>query len=108
MPTQAPNPAPAPSTETLTKVFEAYTDKRLARTSALVSGARAQGEIRLVYGSEACIARNNKVRAIWHDQGVMVQGYAAVWKGSFEEDNNNNSNNSAEGEQLLKRMWINK
>lgn len=107
MPTVSPAPAPAPSTEILTKVFEAYTNERLARTSALVHGARAQGEIRLVHGSEACIARNNKVRAIWHDQGVMVQGYAAVWKGSFEEDNYNNNNSSAEGEQLLKRMRIN-
>jgi salicylate hydroxylase len=94
-------PAPAPSNETLAKAFEAYTNKRLARTSALVRGARVQGEIRLVHGVDACIARNNKVRAIWQDQGAMVQGYAAVWKGSFEEEN------PGEGE-LLTRMCYHK
>ena len=94
-------PAPAPSNDTLAKTFETYTNKRLGRTSALVRGARVQGEIRLVHGVDACIVRNNKVRAMWHDEGAMVQGYAAVWKGTFEEEN------AGEGE-LLTRMCYHK
>lgn len=92
--TAVPYP-PSPSNETLTAVFEAYTAKRLVRTSALVKGARVQGELRLVHGVDACVARNNKVRAIWHDSGAMIKGYAAVWKGSFDD-------NAGEEELLLK------
>ena len=94
-------PAPVPSNETLANAFEAYTDKRLERSSVLVRGARVQGEIRLVHGVDACTVRNNKVRAMWRDQGAMVQGYAAVWKGSFGEEN------PAEGE-LITRMCSHK
>lgn len=98
-PYTVPVPAPAPSNEVLAKVFEAYTNKRLARTSALVRAARTQGEIRVVQGVDACTARNNKVRTMWQDQGTMSQGYMAVWKGLFEEEN------PAESERLARMSF---
>ncbi|KAF8318178.1 FAD/NAD(P)-binding domain-containing protein [Clavulina sp. PMI_390] len=78
--------APAPSTETLTTVFELYTTKRRARTSALTKGARVQGELRLVHGVDKCLARNTKVRNIWNNEGAMIKAYMEVWKGTFDEE----------------------
>ncbi|KAF8318801.1 FAD/NAD(P)-binding domain-containing protein [Clavulina sp. PMI_390] len=87
---------PHPSNATLKTVFEEYTTKRLARTSALTKGARAQGELRLVHGAEACVARNQRFRSLWGDKGPMIKGYVEVWKGTFDE--------GAGADELLVRM----
>ena len=50
--------AAAPSTEILETIFSEYEQLRIARTSALVLGARRQGEARVVQGVEACRARD--------------------------------------------------
>ena len=57
--------AAAPSTDTLETVFTALEELRIPRTSALVQKARAQGEIRVVEGVEACKRRNDVVRGMY-------------------------------------------
>jgi len=49
-------------TAILDKVFAEYETLRIARTSVLVRGARAQGELRVVIGAEACKSRNDAYR----------------------------------------------
>ena len=56
-----------PSTATLESVFSELESVRLPRSSAMVKGARAQGEKRVVSGVEACIERNNYFRELWSD-----------------------------------------
>lgn len=58
------NPSAAPpSTALLDDVFSEYEQLRIARTSALVLGARRQGEARVVQGIEACRARDTALKA---------------------------------------------
>ena len=60
------NPSAAPpSTELLETVFSEYEQLRIARTSALVLGARRQGEARVVQGVEACRARDAAMKAMF-------------------------------------------
>ena len=51
-----------PSTATLETVFVELEKVRIPRSSEMVKGARAQGESRVVHGTEACIKRNNWYR----------------------------------------------
>ena len=58
------NPSSAtPPTDSLYTVFTALEEIRIPRTSALVQKARAQGEIRVASGAEACKRRNEVIRA---------------------------------------------
>ena len=54
-----------PSTETLKAVFLELEAYRITRTAMLVKKARAQGEIRVVEGVEACKRRNDVVRGMY-------------------------------------------
>ena len=56
--------AAAPSTEILETIFSEYEQLRIARTSALVVGARRQGEARVVHGVDACRARDAAIKAV--------------------------------------------
>lgn len=85
-PSPSPSPPAALSTETLTQIFSHLTRIRQPRTSALVQGARAQGELRLMHGEAKCKIRNDKVRMLWRDEGAMVEGYRKVWMGGFDDD----------------------
>ncbi|KAI0688032.1 hypothetical protein BC835DRAFT_1408199 [Cytidiella melzeri] len=63
------NPSSAPpSTETLETVFTEMEAERIPRSSALVKGARRQGEARVVSGVDACLKRNQQFREIWKDE----------------------------------------
>ena len=54
-----------PSTATLKAVFLELEAYRITRTAMLVKKARAQGEIRVVEGVEACKRRNDVVRGMY-------------------------------------------
>ena len=70
------------STEKLTEIFNAFANLRQPRTAALVKGARAQGEYRVVDGgAEACLARDQKLRKNWQD-GKAVRQNMTLYLGS--------------------------
>lgn len=52
------------TTELLKSIFTDFETLRIARTSALVKGARAMGETRVVEGREACLARDERVMEV--------------------------------------------
>ena len=44
-----------------------YAQRRQPRTANLVKGARAQGQMRMTAGEEACWKRNEMVKKAWSD-----------------------------------------
>ena len=54
--------AQVPSTETLETVFKELEAERVPKSSAMVRGARAQGERKVMRGVEECIKRNHFFR----------------------------------------------
>ncbi|KAF9072189.1 hypothetical protein BDP27DRAFT_1320882 [Rhodocollybia butyracea] len=74
-----------PSTETLEKAFKEYESIRLPRTSMLVKQARNMGESRVVNGIDACIVRNEAIRAIWKDPVAASKGLGDKRSGPFEQ-----------------------
>ncbi|KAK9425328.1 hypothetical protein SUNI508_13129 [Seiridium unicorne] len=64
-----------PRLRSLESIFEEYARKRQPRTSALVKGARAAGEKRVVTtGREDCEARDKRVAAEWQDtEGISAK-----------------------------------
>ena len=46
----------------------------------MVKGARAQGESRVVQGVDACIKRDNTVRAQWSDADAVAKAKEAMFK----------------------------
>ncbi|KAF8858840.1 monooxygenase FAD-binding protein [Acephala macrosclerotiorum] len=67
--------------ENLKIVFLEFAEKRQPRTAAMVKGARAQGERRVVDGEEACKARDEALRSGWKD----VKGVEDKWEGLLKE-----------------------
>lgn len=66
-------------------IFQAYAEKRQPRTSALVKGARTQGQLRVVTdGPEACETRNEKVAAAWKDLPAIAAKYDALCREPFQ------------------------
>ena len=65
------HPGAAEDSATLEKVFTEYEQARIPRSSMLIEMARNQGESRVVEGIEACLVRNQQVRAFMLDEGVM-------------------------------------
>ena len=57
----------SPATATLGTIFTELEKVRIPRTAELVKRARAQGDAHIVSGAEACIARNNAIRALCQD-----------------------------------------
>jgi salicylate hydroxylase len=69
----------------LTETFKRYADKRQPRTAALVKGARAQGNQRVVTtGPEDCRRRDERVKAAWADTEAIRQKYDALLSGPFQ------------------------
>ncbi|KAE8454589.1 hypothetical protein EG329_000212 [Mollisiaceae sp. DMI_Dod_QoI] len=67
--------------ETLKNVFTEFATTRQPCTAALVKGARAHGERRVVDGQEACRARDEVLRKGWEDEA----GVAAKWESLLKE-----------------------
>ncbi|EXJ65991.1 uncharacterized protein A1O5_10968 [Cladophialophora psammophila CBS 110553] len=69
----------------LPAIFEAYAEKRQPRTSALVKGARTQGQMRVVTaGPEACKKRNEKVASAWKDTDAVAAKYEGLCQEPFQ------------------------
>ena len=66
-----------PSTATLEKVFTELERVRIPHSAELVERSRIQGEEHIKSGVEACIARNNKARAICKDPNGYEKRYGA-------------------------------
>jgi len=68
----------------LTEIFTTFANLRQARTSALVKGARAQGESRVIDGgTEACAERDERLRKGWEDEAAVEAKYDALFKEPF-------------------------
>ncbi|KAI0294790.1 FAD/NAD-P-binding domain-containing protein [Russula brevipes] len=65
-------PGAAEDSATLETVFTQYERARIPRSTMLIDTARKQGESRVAEGVEACLARNEGVRAFMSDEGVMA------------------------------------
>lgn len=60
----------------LENIFRVYSQKRQPRTSALVKGARLQGERRVVTaGPVACLERDTLLAASWKDTASISAKY---------------------------------
>jgi len=66
------HPDAAGDSATLETVFTKYEQARIPRSMMLIDTARRQGKTRVVDGVEACLARNQDVRAFMSDEGVMA------------------------------------
>lgn len=71
------------STETLRKAFHKYAIKRQARTAMMVKGARAQGQMRVTFGEEACKQRNETVKNMWADKEGVKARFSQLFKEPF-------------------------
>ena len=60
--------AESPSTATLGTVFKELEAVRIPTSSAMVRGARLQGDKRVTVGIEECIAHNNFLRELMRDE----------------------------------------
>ena len=76
--------ASPPSTELLSTIFSEYEGIRIPRTAELVKGARKQGEVRVVDGVEACLARNEMVRKMWQDDEELLEASDYLLSGPFQ------------------------
>lgn len=71
--------------EGLSNIFAAYAEKRQPRTSALVKGARKQGESRVVTdGPEACRQRDQNVITAWRDTNAIAAKYDNLCREPFQ------------------------
>lgn len=78
------NPAAAPlPTEKLAQIFAEYESLRIARTAVLVAGARRMGELRVVGGVDACLARNETVKAMYVDDAEALEKSAFMLDAPF-------------------------
>ena len=66
------NPGAAEDGATLEMVFTEYERARIPRSSMLIDTARKHGDNRVVEGVEACLARNQGVRAFMSNAEVMA------------------------------------
>jgi salicylate hydroxylase len=69
-------------TSALSAIFAEYEDIRIARTSALVQGARKMGELRVVQGPEACKVRDEYFRKAFED-GSAAKGLLKIYEESL-------------------------
>ncbi|KAI0138358.1 hypothetical protein BJ166DRAFT_184144 [Pestalotiopsis sp. NC0098] len=69
----------------LQSIFQHYAQKRQPRTAALVKGARAAGEKRVVTtGTKDCESRNQRVKAEWLDTVSVEAKFEGLCKEPFE------------------------
>ena len=71
------------STEELREVFQKYAEKRHPRAAALVKRARAQGEVRVTLGEEACKERNEKVKGFWANTAAIEARLHSLYQEPF-------------------------
>lgn len=72
------------TSQALSDVFAAFAALRQPRTAALVKGARAQGENRVVDGGpEACTARDERLRKGWADKEAVQNRFDMLLKEPF-------------------------
>ena len=67
----------------LSEIFLQYAEKRQPRTAMMVKGARAQGQIRVTFGKEACQARNEHVKKMWADKEGVRARFHQLFKEPF-------------------------
>ena len=67
-----------PSTAVLEKIFTELEGVRRPVTSELVKRAREQGEMKVMSGSDKCIARNNAVREMCTIPGELAKRFGVV------------------------------
>ncbi|PQE31679.1 Salicylate hydroxylase protein [Rutstroemia sp. NJR-2017a WRK4] len=72
------------STSELTTIFSEFAQLRQPRTAALVAGARAQGEDRVVEAGPKTEERNERMRQKHSDTGTWIKIYDALLKEPFE------------------------
>lgn len=77
-----PTASPLP-TDKLVEIFREYEGQRISQTSILVQGARRMGELRVVSGVDACLARNETVKKMYADDAEMLEKTAFVLEGPF-------------------------
>ena len=66
------HPGAAEDSATLEMVFTEYEWARIPRSTMLIDTARKQGENRVVEGVDACLARNQEVRAFMSNEEVIA------------------------------------
>lgn len=64
-----------PATRALEVAFTQLETVRIPRTAELVKKARAQGETRVVHGTQACMDRNNWYRKLLSDEALMRERF---------------------------------
>jgi len=78
------NKGEGPTSETLESIFAKFAKLRQLRTAALVKGARAQGEDRVVDGGpEACAERDERLQKRWEDTAAVEAKYDYLLKEPF-------------------------
>lgn len=69
------------SSDVLIKTFKSFANLRKPRTAALVKGARAQGESRVIDGGlESCLTRDERLRKGWTDEKSVEGKYDALFR----------------------------
>jgi salicylate hydroxylase len=69
------------SSEKQSEIFRTFANLRQPRTAALVKGARAQGESRVIDGGvEACLKWDDRLRQGWEDDKVVEAKYDALFR----------------------------
>ena len=65
----------------LSKTFAIFAKLRQPRTAALVKGARAQGESRVVNGgAEVCLERDERLRKAWQNTDGVEAKYDTLFR----------------------------
>ena len=71
------------SAESLTAAFRRYAENRQPKNAALVKGARAQGQMRVMHGKEACQQRNEQIKQMWADESAVRERMHPLYKEPF-------------------------
>jgi salicylate hydroxylase len=79
------HPGAAEDSATLEMVFTEYERARIPRSSMLIDTARKHGDNRVVEGVEACLTRNQGVRAFMSNVEVMAM-YSELYGDLVEAD----------------------
>lgn len=66
------------------KVFRPFAEKRQPRTALLVSGARTQGDRRVVSGENACKERDAAITASYNDPTTIESKFVGLLREPFQ------------------------
>jgi 2-polyprenyl-6-methoxyphenol hydroxylase-like FAD-dependent oxidoreductase len=81
------HPGAAEDSATLEMVFTEYERARIPRSTMLIDTARKHGDNRVMEGVEACLTRNQQVRAFMSNVDVMAM-YSELYGDLVEEGRN--------------------